>query len=195
MGGSRTLSVNFRVIAATNKQLPEEISKGNFREDLYYRVNVIPVEVPALRERSEDIPLLVETFLKENADQGHCEPKQMAPEALELLKAAPWPGNVRELKNLVERLSIMVKNDIIKASDLPVSYNPGICPPCAAIQTPALPMGTLEEARRIFEEAFIREQLVRHNQDLEKAAAAMGLSVDDLRKRTETQVPRATGEG
>jgi two-component system, NtrC family, nitrogen regulation response regulator NtrX len=181
LGGSRTLSVNFRVIAATNKHLPDEIGKGKFREDLYYRINVIPIEVPALRERTEDIPLLVENFLKENAGQSHCKPKQMAPEALELLKTAPWPGNVRELKNLVERLAIMVKNDIIKASDLPVSYNPGKCPPCAAIQTPALPMGNLEEARRAFEEAFIKEQLERHLHDQEKAAAAMGLTVEELR--------------
>ena len=116
VGGSRTLTVDTRVIAATNKNLEEEIEKGNFREDLYYRLNVVPIEVPALRQRSEDLPLLVETFLEESSEQNQTGEKKMAEEAIELLSQYPWPGNVRELKNLVERLAIMVETNVISVS-------------------------------------------------------------------------------
>ncbi|MBF0204782.1 MAG: sigma-54-dependent Fis family transcriptional regulator [Desulfamplus sp.] len=126
VGGGRTLHVDVRVIAATNKDLAKEISLGNFREDLFYRLNVIPVNVPALRERKEDIPQLVKIFLSAFAKSGGKSPKQIEPEALEILDAHDWPGNVRELKNLVERLSIMVQNHTIKASDIPMPYNKNV---------------------------------------------------------------------
>ncbi|MCD4777755.1 MAG: sigma-54 dependent transcriptional regulator, partial [Desulfobacterales bacterium] len=103
VGGDRILTVNVRIIAASNKDLEQEIEKGTFREDLYYRLNVIPVEVPPLRERSEDIPLLIETFLDECARQNRSTKKTMTAEAIEVIRAYSWPGNVRELKNLVER--------------------------------------------------------------------------------------------
>ena len=125
VGGSRTLTVNVRVIAASNKGLEEEIEKGSFREDLYHRLNVIPIKVPALRQRREDIPLLVDIFLAESAKQNQTTGKKLNSKALELLCGYPWPGNVRELKNLLERLTIMVKKDIIEEIDLPDSYYPG----------------------------------------------------------------------
>lgn len=123
VGGGRTLHVDVRVIAATNKDLSQEISCGNFREDLFYRLNVIPVRVPSLRERKEDIPQLVNIFLASLANGGRKNPKQIEPQALELLISHDWPGNVRELKNLVERLFIMVQGHIITASDIPLLDN------------------------------------------------------------------------
>jgi two-component system nitrogen regulation response regulator NtrX len=119
LGGSRTLYVDVRIIAATNKDLKEEIKNGRFREDLYFRLNVIPITVPPLRERIADIPALVETFLKEFSEQNQTKSKTIAPRALECLMQYSWPGNVRELKNLVERLSIMVEKKVIEESDIP----------------------------------------------------------------------------
>jgi two-component system, NtrC family, nitrogen regulation response regulator NtrX len=119
LGGSRTLQVDVRVIAATNKDLEQEIGNGRFREDLFFRLNVIPIEVPPLRERKDDIPLLMETFLEECADHNRSKKKTMAPEALDRLFNYSWPGNVRELKNLAERLAIMVEQDVIDVADMP----------------------------------------------------------------------------
>ncbi|MBI4797194.1 MAG: sigma-54-dependent Fis family transcriptional regulator, partial [Desulfarculus sp.] len=124
VGGTKTISVNVRVLAATNKDLTAEIAAGRFREDLYYRLAVIPIQVPPLRERAQDIPALVEEFLAGHAARGYGEPKCLAPEALDILQAQPWPGNVRELKNLVERLVILSPNQVIGPQDLPASLRP-----------------------------------------------------------------------
>ncbi len=124
IGGSRTLSVDVRIIAASNKDLEKEIALGNFREDLYYRLNVIPIKVPALRERRQDIPHLIETFLDEFAKQTRSPKKMLDPDAVELLCDYPWLGNVRELKNLMERIAIMDVNEIVTSDDLPAPYNP-----------------------------------------------------------------------
>ncbi len=120
VGGDRILSIDVRVIAASNKNLEKEIEHGRFREDLYYRLNVIPIEVPPLRERSEDIPELVEMFLGICSTQSRTKKKSISPKALEALAGYKWPGNVRELKNLVERLVIMTDGDMIDASDIPL---------------------------------------------------------------------------
>src|SRR5690606_12263407 len=112
VGGTQTISVDVRIVAATNKDLKAEIAKGNFREDLFYRLNVIPFHVPPLRERKEDIPLLAEHFLKEFAVTHGKKLRTLTKEGTELLKAYSWPGNVRELKNLIERLMILtLEND------------------------------------------------------------------------------------
>lgn len=182
LGGTRTLSVNVRIIAATNKNLSDEIKKGLFREDLYYRINVIPIEVPPLRHRPEDIPLLVEIFLKESAGQDHTKQKKMSPEVMEWLCNAPWPGNVRELKNLIERLSIMVKKDTVQASDLPSSYLSSPAGAFSGFQIPVPGLGNLEEARRVFEKAYIQKQLEINDHDLKKTALAVGISLKELKK-------------
>ncbi|MDX9785618.1 MAG: sigma-54 dependent transcriptional regulator [Desulfobacterales bacterium] len=182
VGSARTLSVNVRVIAATNKNLTEEIKKGLFREELYYRINVIPIEVPPLRQRSEDIPLLAETFLKECAGQGHMKQKKMSPEALAWLCNAPWPGNVRELKNLIERLSIMVKKDTIQLFDLPLSNHSNTQSASTSFQMPALATANLETAKKAFEEAYIRQQMALNGNDSKKTAAAIGISLKELKK-------------
>ena len=121
VGRGRILSVDIRVIAATNKNLEQEIEKGNFREDLFYRLNVIPIEVPPLRSRIEDIPILVDTFLDISTKQAKSKKKGITDEALEILSGYSWPGNIRELKNLVERLVIMSEGDMINISDIPYS--------------------------------------------------------------------------
>ena len=125
IGGGRTLEMNVRVIAATNKDIEAEIARGTFREDLYFRLNVIPIEVPPLRQRIEDLPQLADLFLGEFARQNHSTGKTLTPAALDMLGAYSWPGNVRELKNLLERLSIMVEGKIIHETDIPFPINSG----------------------------------------------------------------------
>lgn len=112
VGSDKTTKVNVRVLAATNKDLPAEIEKGNFREDLFHRLNVIPVRVPALAERIEDIPLLVDFFTKQICDEQGIKTKTFAPDALKALQQRPWPGNIRELRNVVERLIILAGEKI-----------------------------------------------------------------------------------
>ena len=107
VGGEKEIKINVRIIAATNKDLKKEIAEGNFREDLYHRLNVIPIYVPSLAERKDDIPLLAEKFLNDVAEEYGDQPKSFSPEAMEYMKNLPWSGNVRELRNVVERLVIM----------------------------------------------------------------------------------------
>ena len=119
MGGGATLKVDVRVLAATNKDLEDEIRQNRFREDLYFRLAVIPLHVPPLRERREDIPVLIAHFLDHFAAELGRRPKAVEPPALERLAAYAWPGNVRELRNLVERLMIMAPGPAITIADLP----------------------------------------------------------------------------
>jgi two-component system nitrogen regulation response regulator NtrX len=129
VGGSRTITVNVRVIAASNKNLEKEMEAGTFREDLFYRLNVIPIYVPSLKDRVQDIPLLVEAFLAEFAQKSRSKQKTIKYDALALLGSYGWPGNVRELKNLIERLAIMIQTDTISAADIPFPYQPDdVCP-------------------------------------------------------------------
>ena len=183
VGGSRILSVNVRVIAASNKDLEQEIEKGNFREDLYYRLNVIPVEVPPLRERSEDIPLLVKTFLDECAKQNRSTKKTITDEAIELMRAYSWPGNVRELKNLVERLAIMVRGEIIEASDVPAPYNPGSMEKARSFEEQFFLIDCLKDAEIAFEKAFIQRKLLENKNNISKTAKAIGVKQSYLNKK------------
>ena len=182
-GSGRTLTTNFRVIASSNKDLELEIEAGNFREDLYYRLNVIPIDVPPLRERVEDIPVLVDSFLKTVAAQDRQKRKRIAPEALDLLGRYPWPGNVRELKNLVERLTIMVEKDVVGLEDIPGPYNPSAGSPSTETSLIGLlRLKRLADARRGFEDTFIRHKLVEHRQDISAAAESMGLMASELQR-------------
>ena len=119
LGSARTIKVDVRVIAATNKNLEEEIEKGSFREDLYFRLAVIPIHVPPLRERPEDIPLLVRHFVDLFSRENNLRPKRITPAALDALQRYRWQGNIRELRNTVERLIIMTPGDAIDVADLP----------------------------------------------------------------------------
>ncbi len=183
VGGGRILSVNVRVIAASNKDLEQEIEKGNFREDLYYRLNVIPVEVPSLRERSEDIPLLVATFFNECAKQNRSTKKTMTKEAIELMNAYSWPGNVRELKNLVERLAIMVERDIVDVSDVPSPYHPETIEKTRSFEERFFLIDDLKDAKGAFEKAFIQRKLLQNKNNISQTAKAIGVKQSYLNKK------------
>jgi two-component system nitrogen regulation response regulator NtrX len=180
IGGGRILSVDLRIIAATNKNLEAEITAGNFREDLLYRLNVIPVTVPALRHRKEDIPLLVDIFLKAAAREKAGGPKSMDKNALDLIANYEWPGNVRELKNLVERLAIMVEHETIQVRDIPVPYNPANGDTTKDKQADLFSMNDWKKAKKRFEQEFFKQKLAEAKGELETAAARIGVNPIDL---------------
>ena len=182
VGGDRLVTVDVRVIAATNRDLEKEIQKGRFREDLYYRLNVVPLRVPALRERRQDIPTLVEVFLDEFSKRSRTPVKQIATEAQEMLSRYSWPGNVRELKNLVGRLVIMVDKPIIGAADIPAPYNPGAAP-SDTVEDRLFALDRLDEARALFEAEFLRRKLARHHNDPDRTAEALGIDPPELRRK------------
>lgn len=183
VGGSRTLSVNVRVIAASNKNLEEEIEKGYFREDLYYRLNVIPIEVPSLKDRLEDIPLLVETFVEECSKKNRGKKKRMTEKGLNLLRSYPWPGNVRELKNLIERLVIMVEKNVIDESDIPPPYNPRGSTVRDGGSEQLFLLDKIKDAKRAFEKEFIYKKLVQYDNNITKTAEAIGVERSYLHKK------------
>lgn len=183
VGGTRTLSVDVRVLAASNKDLEKEIEKGTFRDDLYYRLNVIPIETPPLRHRTEDIPLLVETFLKEFAEEGHSRQKTITPGAIELLKAYPWPGNVRELKNLIERLAIMTESDVIDEGDIPPSYRRSNRSRSQGEEIGFFNAASFKEAKKEFEKTYILRKLSENNNSISQAAESMGIERSHLYKK------------
>jgi two-component system nitrogen regulation response regulator NtrX len=177
VGSNKPLSVDVRVLAATNKHLEEEISRGSFREDLFYRLNVIPFYVPALRERTEDIPILAGQFLAEFSQAYGRRLKELTPAALDVLIRYPWPGNVRELKNLIERLVIMCPQQQIEPQHLPPELFRG------AARTPPQPYATLHEARAAYEREFILRKLEEHRWNMTRTAAALGLERSHLYRK------------
>jgi len=185
IGSSRTLHMDVRVITSSNKDFETEIKAGRFREDLFFRLNVIPIHVPALRERRDDIPILVDFFLGQLAEKSAAVKKTLSREALELLTQWHWKGNVRELKNLMERLSIMVENQIIGKDDIPGPYNPGTdtLPEADDPRTRVFTMEKLGQAKTAFETAFIRFRVDQMNGDLQAAAKQMGTSLNFVKKR------------
>ncbi len=152
MGGEETLAVNVRILAATNKDLLQEVKKGRFREDLFYRLNVIPVHLPALRERRNDIPQLARHFLSVFAAEHGKRIADFAPEAMRLLLDHDWPGNVRELENSVEHAVVLSQGDQIAASDLPAVLRPAASP--AEGDQPL--GGLLQHEKRLLEETLER---------------------------------------
>ncbi|MYD60779.1 MAG: sigma-54-dependent Fis family transcriptional regulator [Gemmatimonadetes bacterium] len=182
VGGAKTFRVDVRVIAATNKNLHAEVEQGKFREDLYFRLNVIPLTAPPLRERREDIPALAEHFLKAYAEENGFLPKALSAEARDLLLQYDWPGNIRELKNLVERLSIMVSGDTIYPEDLPtldgmsIPRQPGSFPDFGAGKT-------LRQVREAVERHYIAEALERHKGNVTRASNALGIERTNLHKK------------
>ncbi len=182
VGGSRTLQVSVRVIAASNKDLNDEIVSGKFRQDLYYRINVVPISVPPLRHRREDIPLLVETFLNENVKKGLGSRKAISDKALHLLQSYEWPGNVRELKNLLERLTIMVAGKLIDVDDLPAPYNPQTSDSVYTSESQLLAIDSLKGAKKSFEKVFIHNKLCEHNNNVSKTAKAIGVERSYMHK-------------
>jgi two-component system nitrogen regulation response regulator NtrX len=178
VGGSETLTVDVRVIAASNKNLEEEIQRGTFREDLFYRLNVIPFEVLPLRDRREDVVLLAEHFLGLfSREYGKWE-KTISRDALDLLVKYPWPGNVRELRNVMERMVIMVPRNSIEAGDLETSLR------VRAESEPGEEMeGTLREAREQFEKKFILRRLQETHWNITRAAERLGIERSNLHRK------------
>ncbi len=182
VGGAKTFRVDVRVIAATNKNLHAEVEQGKFREDLYFRLNVVPLTAPPLRERREDIPELAEHFLNAYAEENGFLPKALSAEARDLLLQYDWPGNIRELKNLVERLSIMVAGDTIYPEDLPTLD--GMSIPKQPDSFPDLGAGkTLRQVREAVERHYIAEALERHKGNVTRASNALGIERTNLHKK------------
>ena len=183
VGGSRTLEIDVRVIAATNKDIEALIDKGDFREDLYYRLNVVPIEVPPLRERSQDIPKLVEAFLDEAAKKNAAAKKTISEQAVQMLQQYHWPGNVRELKNLIERLVIIVNSEMIQAENLPKPYNPSNAGVGAQAYETLFGLPGLKEARQTFEKQYIERKLNEFSHNVTHTAQAIGVERSYLHRR------------
>jgi two-component system nitrogen regulation response regulator NtrX len=177
LGSNQTTDVDVRIIAATNKKLEDEIGRGAFREDLFYRLNVIPFYVPALRERTEDIPILAAAFLGTFCEEYGKKAKEFSPSAMEVLLTYPWPGNVRELKNLVERLVIVCPSPQIEAHHLPPELFRG------ASKSPQKPYESLHEARSAYEREFVLRKLEENRWNMTKAAQSLGLERSHLYRK------------
>ena len=179
VGGTQRIKVDVRVLAATNKDLTAEIRAGRFREDLYFRLNVIPLFVPALRDRQGDIPMLAEHFIALFAAEGGKRPKRLAPEAAARLQQYHWPGNVRELQNVIARLLIFVGGDTITAQDLGFLGRDGV-PQVPAEQGPVVP---LSEARDQFEKDYILQTLLAQQGNMSRTAEVLGVERSNLYKK------------
>ena len=174
VGSTRAITSDARVLSATNKNLPEEIRKGAFREDLYFRLAVVPIDVPPLRDREQDVPLLAERFLAEASARSGRKAKRLSPGAVAALQSYRWPGNVRELKNVIERLVILSPADPIEAEDLAL---PGADP---AVISPDAP---LKEAREEFERRYILAALRRHRGNVSRAADTLQIERSNLYRK------------
>src|SRR4030043_676697 len=174
VGGSKNIKVDVRIISATNKDLAEEVKKSTFREDLFYRLNVIPIPLPPLRERKEDIPLLVNYFLDSFAGEYGKKSKKISPEALKMIEAYDWPGNIRELRNVIERLVIMTPSDTITAKNLLIVEQSS---------QDYLSYKTMKEARDAFEKDFITKRLEENNWNISKTAEILQMERSNLHKK------------
>jgi two-component system, NtrC family, nitrogen regulation response regulator NtrX len=188
LGSARTIKVDVRVIAATNKDLEAEIEKGTFREDLYFRLSVIPIRVPPLRDRREDIPALVRHFVDLFSRENNRRPQRFTPAALEFLQNARWKGNVRELRNTVERLLIMTPGDSIDVHELRDVVRIET-KPAAGSEAPAAPgaiaPNTLKEFKESAERKFLVEKLREHAWNISKTAEVIGTPRSNLYKKLE----------
>jgi two-component system nitrogen regulation response regulator NtrX len=200
VGSNKIINVDVRVIAATNKNLAEEVKAGRFREDLYFRLNVVPIVASPLRERVDDIPLLAAAFVKEYCEQNDLPEKTLDDQVVTLLKRYPWPGNVRELRNQVERLVIMSPGQTVLEHDLSSEIRlgkPQVGEPSsmALAPTSSQPLApsydavsnvagrSLQDAKREFERTMIRHALDRHDWNVSRAALELGLERTNLHKK------------
>jgi len=174
VGGSRNIKVDVRIISATNKDLIEEVKKGAFREDLLYRLNVIPIMVSPLRERKEDIPALVEHFLDSFAAEYGQKPKKVSPDAIKILEAYDWPGNIRELRNVIERLVIMTSSNTITAKNIVIG---------GTARSDYFAFNTLKEARESFEKDFITKKLEENSWNISKTAEILDVERSNLHRK------------
>jgi two-component system, NtrC family, nitrogen regulation response regulator NtrX len=177
VGSNQTVNVDVRVIAATNKNLEQEIARGAFRQDLFYRLNVIPFHVPPLRDRKEDIAILARHFLNEFSSAYGQKTRELSDTAMDVLLRYPWPGNVRELRNLVERLVIVCPQARIEPHHLPPELFRGVA------ESPQQPYSTLHEARSAYEREFILRKLQEHRWNMTQTAFALGLERSHLYRK------------
>jgi two-component system nitrogen regulation response regulator NtrX len=182
VGSPEIKKVNVRVIAATNKDLEAEIKKNNFREDLYFRLHVVPIHSPALRERKEDIPLLIEHFITYFSEENNYKKKTFSPAALALLLEYPWKGNVRELRNLVERLLIMCRSDAISIQDLP-EY---ISRKSEGGELTLLQIKNWKEFKNHSEKVYLEQKLKEYGYNVAKTAREIGLPRSNLYQKIES---------
>jgi two-component system nitrogen regulation response regulator NtrX len=184
VGGASSVAVDVRVIAATNKNLEEELRRGTFREDLYFRLNVIPFHVPPLRERREDIPALARHFVAAIAGEYGKRPKDLSARAIEVLAGLPWPGNVRELRNIVERVFIMTPRDRIEPEDLPAPLlAAGLVAESAASPEPAADFSSLAEAREDFEKRYVWSKYQECGGNMSRTAEALQVERSNLYRK------------
>jgi two-component system nitrogen regulation response regulator NtrX len=187
VGSNQSVRVDVRILAATNKQLEAEIEQGNFRSDLFYRLNVIPFELPPLRERLEDVPLLVEHFNQRFSTAYGKRPKRFEADALDALQSYSWPGNVRELRNTVERVVIMHSKVKVGTTDLPVLG--GEEPPAASFRFPSF-----KEATDAYHREFIQRKLAEAEGNVSRAAELMGVDRSHLYRRMRALGIQGRGE-
>ena len=191
VGGTHTIEVDVRIFAATNKNLVEAIKNNQFREDLYYRLNVIPIVAPPLRERMEDLPALLKHYFELFAREQGREPKALSEDAMQILKHYSWPGNIRELKNLVERLSIMVRSPTIHTEDLPAEILEAVAArplstqgsPAVGAEVSALSDTGLKEAKSQFEREFIMKKLKENDWNISRTAQMLGIERAHLHRK------------
>jgi len=184
VGGTRLVAVDVRIVAATNKPLDQEILQGRFREDLYYRLNVVPFRVPALRERLSDIPLLVRHFVAQFYRREGREAKAFLPEAVDALAGYDWPGNVRELKNIIERILIMTSGRTISAADIPdLKGGPTSARTTSPKLDAAFEMASLRDAREEFEREFIIHKLEANDWNISRTAEIIELERSNLHRK------------
>ena len=206
LGSARTIKVDVRVIAATNKNLEEAIARSEFREDLYFRLNVIPIVVPPLRERRDDIPLLVQHFARRGSEENNLKMRRFDAGALEALQRHRWRGNIRELRNAVERLLIMTSGDVVRVSDLPADLrgDPGAVARPADSEAPAASgdalsaltgVATLKEFKDVSERAFLVRKLRDNDWNISKTAEVIDTPRSNLYKKLEQYAIKQETDG
>ncbi|TAN44441.1 MAG: sigma-54-dependent Fis family transcriptional regulator [Nitrospirae bacterium] len=181
VGGNKNIKVDVRIVAATNKNLTEEVKSGNFREDLFFRLNVIPISLPPLRERREDLPMLIEHFISMFSSEYGIKTKTMTPDVLKIFKDHDWPGNIRELKNIVERLMIMIPSATIDKHNIEgLALFKG---QQITKENGYFSCSTLRDARDAFEKEFLLRKLAENNWNVSKTAEAIDIERSNLHKK------------
>ena len=194
VGGTQTIRVDVRIMAATNRLLEEEVRGRRFREDLFFRLNVITIDIPPLRQRPEDIPLLANKFLEKFCKQNGRGPLHLCTDVIRCLMRYPWPGNVRELENLIERLTVLVPGDEISLHDLPREMTGGA--PISSIDWHPAEVKTLREAKAEFERGLIERALQRCRGNVTASSVLLGIARKNLQekiRRYDIEVDRYRG--